>query len=157
MAARYGQQGNPRQFFLLSLATRAGRSIAEFDYIGGMTIYEGKLVVCDRRNRRIQIFEARPETGMNWGQPIKVIAARKYGGGERFRSPLALDISPAGIIYLLDGERREVGILSPYFERIGTLNAAELESPLDIALSTDGKRMFISDPGKNLIHRYVAR
>jgi hypothetical protein len=157
MSVERDQSSNPRYFFLKALASNAGTAVGKFDYIGGLCFYNGKLIVCDQRNRRLQVFEGRPAEGANWAGVIKVITADKYDGGQRFGVPRAVAISPDGLVYVLDAERREVAILSPGFERVGSLTAANIEAACDIALSPSGNDLFISDAGHNVIHHYAAR
>jgi hypothetical protein len=139
-------------------ATNASASEEGFDQIGGVAFFDGKLLVCDRQNRRIKVYESRPEYATSqWGKMLKIISGDKPTGGMRFAVPRDVDVSSDGVIYVLDAERREIAILSPNFERVGTIPGDHFDDPRALSLSPDGQHLFVSDPGSGLIHRYDAQ
>jgi hypothetical protein len=156
MEVRARHFNSSRYNFMLAVAGKAGDDDDKFNAIGGMAFYEGKLLVCDRRNRRIKVYEARPAEE-KWGALLKIIDFHKLDGGIRFMSPRDIAVAQDGTIYVLDGERREIAILSPTFERLGTIPGSQLNEPRNISLTPDGRELFLSDAATNLIHRYVRR
>jgi hypothetical protein len=140
----------------LARVENASSSESGFHEVGGMTLYQGKLLVCDRQNHRLKIYEARPDSE-KWGALLKLVAGqRARDGGLRFDSPRDVAVSSDGLIYVLDGERREVAILAPNLERVGTIAGDGLDDPRALALSPDGRNLFISDAGRNMVHCYAA-
>jgi hypothetical protein len=155
MQVRRDNATSSRFDFLLDVAGNAGNDLDKFNRIGGMEFFQDKLLVCDRKNRRIKVFNAHLHTDQ-WSQQIKIIGARKRDGGLRFMSPRDLTVDTQGLIYLLDDELREIAILSPDFDRIGSIAGESMSSPRALSLSPDGTELFVSDPGTSVIHHYAA-
>jgi hypothetical protein len=140
----------------MDIASGASSEAGKFDHLGGIALGYNKLVACDIGNRRLQIFDARPEPASRWGTLLRVIPAESPRIGKRFNLPIDLDISLAGLVFVLDGERREVALLNPRFERIGSFGLGELVDPLAIDLSDDGRDCFITDATLQKVFHYAA-
>jgi hypothetical protein len=119
---------------------------------GGLDIAFDKLLVCDMGNARIQIFDARTDDQFYFGKLLKMVQAEAPDGSKRFARPRDLSVDPGGRVFVLDEDRNEVGILSPTFERIGTLSG-DFGSPYAVDLSNDGRHCFVSDrTGAEIFH-----
>ena len=148
--------GTPQYQLRMDLASNASTAPGQFNHAGGLAFAYNKLVVCDGGNRRLQVFEGRSDPDANWGTLLRIIPAENPAKGQRFDVPIDLDISFAGLVFVLDGSRREVALLNPLFERIGSFGQGELSDPRAIDLSDDGRHCFITDSAKNQVLHYAA-
>lgn len=128
---------------------------AKFDYPCGVAVAHDKVLVCDTQNHRIQIFEGR-NRGQFWGKLLRVIMPRKLGGAMRFDAPRDVDVAQNGQVFVLDGGRNEVALLSSSFERLGSFARNEIALPWALDLSDDGRHCYITDRRTNKVFHYAA-
>lgn len=155
MRAKTAYAGTPQEELQVMMASGASTEPGKFNMLGGIAIAYDKLVACDMVNRRLQVFDARPEPAAHWGTLIRVIPREHPRQGQRFDVPTDIDISSDGLIFLLDAGRREVVLLNPRFERIGAFGLGDLASPYAIDISDDGRDCFITDSDYNKVFHYA--
>lgn len=155
MEIELGYRGRSEYEVGVRLASNAGVGPGEFTGLGGVAIAFDKLVVCDTGNNRLQVFDTRRENFTKWGSLIRVIPARKRDGSLRFEAPRDIDVDGDGTIFVLDISRREIAVLSPAFERLGSFGGDELLEPFAVDTSPDGRHCFVTDRRHNLVQHYV--
>jgi hypothetical protein len=129
---------------------------ASFNWPGGTAFAFGKLVACDPGNHRLQVFDSAPNhLDAKYGTLIRIIGARTSDGSLRFANPLDIDIDADGGVYLLDGERMEIGMLNSSFQRTGRFANKDLISPYALDLSDDGRHCFVTDKRLNMVLHYA--
>jgi len=146
---------HPRFREILDRQSGAGSAPGELRYPGGIAMRFGKLVVCDRGNQRLQVFEARNDDAFYWGKLIKVVLQLGTDGLKRFEEPLDVEICADGTILVLDVGRHEVAVLSPSFDRLGSFGHGDLDDPYALDASDDGRHCFVSDRSGNKVWHYV--
>jgi DNA-binding beta-propeller fold protein YncE len=97
---------------------------------------QGRIIVTDSGNAALIRFD-RKEGRMD------VLGTQ---GAVRLKLPLGLDVSPDGTIYVADAGLRQVVAYDPEGKRVAAYGKGEeLTNPTDVALSPDGKRLFVAD------------
>ncbi len=112
----------------------------------GIAASQGLVYVADTVKRRIVVFDIARRKVFEMG-------LRSPGN---LLKPLSLAVDEKGLVYAVDANRREVVVydhLGLYQRTIG--NPAQLEYPVGIAVSPDGKRIYVVDRANNesLNHR----
>jgi hypothetical protein len=146
--------GHPRFKEILERQTAAGSAPGELRGAGGIAMKFGKLIVCDRGNKRLQVIEARKDDQFYWGKMIKVVLQLGPDGYKRFEEPMDIDICADGTMLVLDRVRGEVAVLNATFDRIGSFGRGKIDDPYALDVSDDGRHCFISDGSGNRIWHY---
>ncbi len=155
MNAKVDLAGKPQSFMQLQIASNAGSTPGAFNHLGGIAFAFNKLIVCDGGNRRLQIFEGRSDPEANWGTLLRIVSAASPELGQRFDIPIDVDVAPSGLVFLLDGGRREVALLNPRLERIGSFGLGDLVDPYAVDVSDDGRHCFVTDSATNKVYHYA--
>jgi sugar lactone lactonase YvrE len=135
---------------------RAGEKPAQFALPAGVALdAEERAWVCDPGLRRLSVFAlARPKEGAIDYDPflprfVESLDFDKLDRGE----PVAVALDAAGRSYVLEA-RGEVLVFDPGFAsaQARTLPAQAIVSPCAIAVSADGSRLVVADPGAHALH-----
>ncbi len=137
--------------------TNASRSPGGFNGVGGVAVAFDKIIACDSGNSRLQVFEGRLNPRPAWGRMVRIISDVSDARQVRFEVPLDIDIAADGTVFVLDGARAEVAVLSPDFRRIGSFGRGDLVLPRALDLSDDGKHCYVTDSRTNKVMHYAAR
>jgi hypothetical protein len=154
MSASYDDPESPLYVQLLERAGKASGEPGKFNRAGGVAIAYDKLIACDTRNQRIQVFDARADDEFFWAKLLRIIEAQTPQGTQRFVEPADIDVAPDGHMFLLDSARQEVVELSPTFDRLGVVGSGYGQA-YAVDVSPDGNHIFVTDRGDDKVHHYV--
>lgn len=116
-----------------------------FDNPSDIIVAEGIIYIADTGNGRVQAFNTE-------GLFLSVLGASNGSSqnnyGHIIKKPIALDYSPRGFLYVLDGERKKILVVAKKGNIVGEFGGVEktiteLKEPLDIAVS--GNSVFVLD------------
>ena len=132
---------------LIKCVGQEGRKEGEFDVPRGVTLYNNEVYVCDRNNRRIQVFDL----DLNF---VRSIGSHGTGRGE-FDAPYDVKFDTAGNMYVAEygNKRVQVMDISGHFIRsFGQEGEGKLGGPS--ALHIADKFVYVSDVSSHCIVVY---
>ena len=100
----------------------------------------GYFIVVDSGNDRIVIFNAR-------GKVIKTFGRNGAMPGE-FNGPVGLTVDSSGTIYVADKDNNRIQVFNrdgKFIRLIKTRSGGKKVKPVDVAVSYDGKKLYITD------------
>ncbi len=105
--------------------------------IGGVDIFHGKVLVADPGNSRIQILRLD-------ASPMQSIDGLE-GGVVRFKTPLLVEVSPKGEIFVWDYTLKQFSLLNPDFSLAYQFGYGKVKDPVDMQY-TEGLGLLVLDP-----------
>lgn len=104
----------------------------------GVAVHKGRVYVSDTVLRAVAMFDV--PTGQ-----FKLIGAE---GGGALAKPLGVAVSSVGDLYVVDGTAKRVAVYNANGDFIQAIGSAkDLKRPTGVALSPDGKYVYIVDTG----------
>ena len=113
---------------------------------------DGKIYIVDGGNHQLVVFDA-------FGVRIETLGERGSGEGQ-FESPVGLDISYTGEVYVADKGNQRLQVFSAdgrFLQEIALEENGEKVDPVDVAVSADGKELYVSANNSHRILVYSSK
>jgi len=110
-----------------------------------VAVQEGRVAVVDGGHRRIVLYDRRGRYQGAFGAD----------GKDPLQAPVGLDIDPAGRIVVADRASRQILTFSPRGHRVHAF--AVPERPIDVAVSRDGRELFVTTNRSHEVRVYSPR
>jgi len=124
----------------------SGTDLGKFGgLMGGVDIFHGKVLVADPGNSRIQILRLD-------ASPMQSIDGLEEGV-VRFKTPLLVEVSPEGEIFVWDYTLRQFSLLNPDFSLAYQFGYGKVENPVDMQYA-EGLGLLVLD-SKGRVHLFA--
>jgi DNA-binding beta-propeller fold protein YncE len=108
----------------------------------GVIDEEGRLLVADRGNASVFVFDEKSTKLEQWQQAELTVS---------FVSPVAIALGPDGIVYVTDSELALVARLDRQGSSVGSIGKNHLTRPTGIAYEPSSRRIFVTDTADHQI------
>lgn len=136
-----------RQGRLVNRWGEEGMQVGQFYFAGGLAVAEdGRVLVADTHNQRIQVFSPRGEF------------LRAFGDREQFHDPAGLAFDAAGRLFVADSGNHRIQIWSAEGRHIATYSdpswqGSEVATPLDLAFDDQGN-LWVLDIARRTVQKF---